>query len=164
MHTNHQSTARKRLARVVRGAALTVFLASLAACGSTATTPATPDSNPTVAPATGDQVAATSEWKVEVPASIKAGQVNFKITNTGAVEHELLVFKADKGIADYPVDADGKIKEEDPSIVKVSDGDNIAAGASQTRTIDLTKPGRYLFVCNLPTHFKQGMSKIVTVS
>jgi uncharacterized cupredoxin-like copper-binding protein len=147
-----------------RGAAMTAVIVGLAACGSTATTPAAPASNPTVAPATGDQTATTTEWKVDVPASIKAGQVNFKITNGGNVEHELLVFKAEKSAADYPVDEAGHINEEDPSITKISDGDNIIAGASQDRTIDLSKPGRYLFVCNLPTHFKQGMSKIVTVT
>ena len=152
-----------RLARPVRSVALTMFVAGLSACGTTAT-PGAPASNAAAAPASGDQTATTSEWKVDVPSSIKAGQVNFKIVNGGTVEHELLVFKAEKGIADYPVDETGNINEEDVSIAKVSDGDNIAAGATQTRTIDLTKPGRYLFVCNLPAHFKQGMSKIVTVS
>ena len=99
-----------------------------------------------------------------VPTSIKAGQVNFKIVNSGAVEHELLVFKADKDIAAYPTDDAGAIKEEDPTITKVSDGANITGGASQQRTVDLSKTGRYLFVCNLPSHFKQGMATIVTVS
>jgi len=152
------------LGRVARGIALSAFALGLAACGSTAATPPAASGSPVTAPVSGDQVATTTEWKVDVPASIKAGQVNFKITNSGSVEHELLVFKADKGIADYPVDAAGHINEEDPSITKVSDGDNIAAGASQDRSVDLSKPGRYLFVCNLPTHFRQGMSKIVTVS
>ncbi|MDQ6747711.1 MAG: plastocyanin/azurin family copper-binding protein [Candidatus Dormibacteraeota bacterium] len=146
---------------MARSVAVTVLAAGLGACGSIA---ATPSNNPGAAPVSGDQVATTTEWKIDVPASIKAGQVNFKITNSGSVEHELLVFKAEKGIADYPVDEAGKIKEEDASIIKVSDGDNIAAGASQDRTIDLSKPGRYLFVCNLPAHFKQGMARIVTVS
>ena len=158
-----QTPVRRHLARLVRGGAVAAFVGGLAACGSTAATPASP--NPaTAVPATGDQTITTSEWKVEVPASIRAGQVSFKITNSGSIEHELLVFKADKTIAQYPVDSAGHINEEDTSIVKVSDGDNIAVGATQTRTIDLSQPGRYLFVCNLPSHFGQGMSKIVTVS
>jgi uncharacterized cupredoxin-like copper-binding protein len=33
---------------------------------------------------------------------------------------------------------------------------------TQARTIDLT-PGKYLFVCNIPGHFKQGMYTVVTV-
>ncbi len=45
----------------------------------------------------------------------------------------------------------------------MSDGDNILPGKSQDRKIDLSKPGTYLFVCNIPGHFKQGMYTYVTV-
>jgi uncharacterized cupredoxin-like copper-binding protein len=44
----------------------------------------------------------------------------------------------------------------------VSDGDNIDPGGTQTRSVDL-KPGKDLFVCNIPGHFKQGMYEVVTV-
>jgi uncharacterized cupredoxin-like copper-binding protein len=30
--------------------------------------------------------------------------------------------------------------------------------------VDLSKPGKYLLVCNLPAHFKQRMFAVVTVS
>lgn len=53
--------------------------------------------------------------------------------------------------------------EEAPGVNKISDGDNIAPGATQTRSIDLSQPGTYLFVCNLPGHFKAGMSQVITV-
>ncbi|HEY8739770.1 MAG TPA: plastocyanin/azurin family copper-binding protein [Candidatus Dormibacteraeota bacterium] len=105
-----------------------------------------------------------TEWKVDAPASLKAGQVAVKISNGGQVEHELLVFKSDLEPARYPLDSDGNIKEDGAGITKVSDGDNIAAGGSQLRTLDLTKPGRYLFICNIPSHFKQGMVQVVTVT
>jgi hypothetical protein len=72
-----------------------------------------------------------SEWKIEVPTSIKAGQVNFKIVNGGSVEHALLVFKSDKDIAAYPTDDTGAIKEDEASITKTSDGANIPVGTSQ---------------------------------
>ena len=78
--------------------------------------------------------------------------------NGGPVEHELLVFKSDLDPAQYPADSDGNIKEDGAGITKVSDGDNIAVGGSQTRTVDLTQPGKYLFVCNIPSHYKQGMA------
>jgi uncharacterized cupredoxin-like copper-binding protein len=157
---NPRASASRRLTLILGGVAL---VAGLAACGSTtASTPAA--SSPSSAPVSGDQTATLSEWKIAVPTSIKAGQVNFKIANGGAIEHELLVFKADKDIAAYPTDDAGDIKEDDASIAKVSDGANIPSAASQQRTVDLSKPGRYLFVCNLPSHFKQGMATIVTVS
>ena len=34
---------------------------------------------------------------------------------------------------------------------------------TQTRMIDLTQPGSYLFVCNLPGHVQAGMYSVVTV-
>src|SRR3981081_1657405 len=147
---------RVALASVVLGGVL-----SLAGCGST-TTATSPDSTPKDHQ-TGAPNVSLTEWKLGVPATFSAGSKSFNITNTGSVQHELLVFKADLSASQYPVDADGKILEEDPTITKISDGDNLDPGKSQSRAIDLTKPGKYLFVCNLPTHFKQGMYLEVTV-
>ena len=48
-------------------------------------------------------------------------------------------------------------------VTLVSDGDNIEPAGSQARSIDLA-PGKYLFVCNIPGHFKQGMFTVVTVA
>ena len=93
-----------------------------------------------------------------------AGQVNFSITNIGTIQHELLVFKSDLAPSAYPVDKNGHIIEDDPGITLVSDGDNIDPGKTQTRTVDLTQPGTYLFVCNIPGHFKAGMFSVVTVA
>ena len=46
----------------------------------------------------------------------------------------------------------------------MSDGENIDSGGSQSRTVDLSTPGTYLFVCNIPGHFHQGMYSVVTVT
>jgi uncharacterized cupredoxin-like copper-binding protein len=72
------------------------------------------------------------------------------------------VFRSDLAPSAYPLDH-GDINEEGPGISKISDGDNIDPGKSQTRTVDLSTPGTYLFVCNLPGHFGHGMFKVVTV-
>jgi uncharacterized cupredoxin-like copper-binding protein len=93
-----------------------------------------------------------------------AGQRNFAITNIGTIQHELLVFKSDLAPSTYPVDGKGNIIEDGPGITLVSDGDNIDPGKTQTRTVDLTQPGTYLFVCNIPGHFKAGMFSVVTVT
>jgi uncharacterized cupredoxin-like copper-binding protein len=108
--------------------------------------------------------AALSEWHVAVPTPIKAGTVNLEAANFGTIQHELLVFKSDLTPSDYPVDKTGNIIEDGPGITLVSDGDNIDPGRTQTRTVDLTKPGSYLFVCNIPGHFKAGMFSEVTVT
>ena len=104
-----------------------------------------------------------SEWKVAVATTITQGASTFTISNIGTIPHELLVFKSDLEPSAYPVDAAGDIEEEGAGVALLSDGDNIEPGASQVRAIDLT-PGTYLFVCNIPGHFKAGMFTVVSVT
>jgi len=63
----------------------------------------------------------------------------------------------------YPVDAKGDIKEEGAGVDLLSDGENIDPSGSQVRAVDLA-PGTYLFVCNIPGHFKNGMFSVLTVT
>jgi uncharacterized cupredoxin-like copper-binding protein len=115
-------------------------------------------------PAAAAQTIDLSEWKVVVADTMKAGQADFTITNSGTVPHELLVFKSDLAPSAYPSDGAGTIDEEGGGVSLISDGDNIDPGGTQSRTVDLTTPGSYLFVCNIPGHFKQGMFTVVTVT
>ena len=95
--------------------------------------------------------------------AIAAGSVTLQITNTGKVAHERLVFRTDLAPAALPL-KDGNLDEEAVSgLTKVSDGENLEPGATEDRTVDLTQAGAYLFVCNLPGHFKAGMYAIITV-
>jgi uncharacterized cupredoxin-like copper-binding protein len=94
--------------------------------------------------------------------TIPSGKYNVTITNAGKVAHELLVFHTDIAPADLQVEADDKVAEDAPGF-KTSDGDNLDPAASQARVIDLSQPGTYLFVCNLPGHFMAGMHSTVTV-
>lgn len=108
--------------------------------------------------------AALSEWNVAAPGTIQAGTVVLEAANFGTIQHELLVFKSDLAPSAYPLDKDGNIIEDGPGINLISDGDNLDPGTTQTRTVDLTQPGSYLFVCNIPGHFKAGMYSQVTVT
>jgi uncharacterized cupredoxin-like copper-binding protein len=108
--------------------------------------------------------AALSEWRVAVPGTIKAGSVVMETGNFGTIQHELLVFKSDLPASGFPLDANGNIIEDGPGINLVSDGDNLDPGTTQTRTVDLTQPGAYVFLCNIPGHFKAGMYAPVTVT
>jgi len=108
--------------------------------------------------------AALSEWHVAVPSTIKAGTVNFEAANFGTIQPSHLVFKSDLAPSAFPVDKNGDIIEDGPRITLLSDGDNIDPGKTQARTVDLTQPGSYLFVCNIPGHFKAGMFSEVTVT
>jgi len=121
----------------------------------------------TVTPPTEQQAyipASLNEWHVAVPNSIRAGSVVLEAANFGTIQHELLVFKSDLPPTGFPLDPDGNIIEDGPGINLVSDGDNLDPGTTQSRTVDLTQPGAYLFVCNIPGHFKAGMYSPVTVT
>lgn len=151
-----------------------VIAATAAACGGSGSTPSSQPSGPPAASPSasaaevsaspvGAQPIGLSEWKVVVASSIKSGTLDFTITNNGAAPHELLIFKSDLEPAAYPTDAAGDIVEEGAGVTLVSDGENIDPAGSQARTVDLA-PGKYVFVCNIPGHFKQGMFTVVTVT
>jgi uncharacterized cupredoxin-like copper-binding protein len=132
---------------------------------------ATPTASPVAAasaPATPiaiavDPTISLYEWKVIAPTTLKAGKTSFTISNFGTVPHELLIFKSPLAADKYPTDAKGNIKEKGAGVDVLSDGENIDPAGSQVRTVDLT-PGTYLFVCNIPGHFKSGMFSVVTVT
>jgi uncharacterized cupredoxin-like copper-binding protein len=97
--------------------------------------------------------------------TIPPGVKTLAITNSGSTQHELLVFHSDLDPSAYPIDAaTGDINEDGAGISKISDGDNLDPGSSTTRAIDLSQPGTYSFVCNLPGHFRQGMVKELVVA
>jgi hypothetical protein len=133
-----------------------------AATTAPAASPVASTAEVSASPATGATVNLT-EWKVTVAGTIKSGKTDLTISNTGVAPHELLVFKSALDPSAYPTDAAGDIKEKGAGVTLVSDGDNIDPAGTQTRSIDLA-PGKYLFVCNIPGHFKQGMFAVVTVA
>ena len=124
---------------------------------SVTTAPAATHAAAAIAPAVS-----LSEWKVTVAGTIKAGKTTLAITNAGAIQHELLIFKSALAPSAYPKDAAGDIIEDGAGVKLVSDGVNIDPAGTQARTIDLA-PGTYLFVCNIPGHFAAGMYTVVTV-
>jgi hypothetical protein len=108
--------------------------------------------------------AVLSDFNVGLSAkTFSPGQQAVTISNAGTVPHEMLVFRTNLDTSAYPVDAAGNIIEDGPGITLVSDGENIDPGGTQDRVIDLTIPGKYVFLCNLPGHFKAGMFTQVTV-
>ncbi len=107
--------------------------------------------------------ATLSEFKIDTPTVVKPGAYSYVFFNGGTMQHELLVFHPSLPRDHLAIDADGNLAEDAPGMNKISDGDNINPAETQTRTVDLTTPGTYLFVCNLPGHYKNGMFTWVTV-
>jgi len=135
---------------------------SASAPSSPSAPPSPMGTSPSASPSGGES-ASLSEWEVITAGAHKAGKTTFTISNHGALPHELLVFKSPRDPAAYPTDAAGIIIEKGAGVDLVSDGDNIDPGGSQVREIDLV-PGKYLFVCNIPGHFRQGMYSLVIVT
>jgi iron uptake system component EfeO len=111
------------------------------------------------------------EWAV-VPdtASAPAGEVTFEIENTGEETHEFVVIRTDLAVTDLPTADDGSVDEEGAGLEVIDEVEDLAAGASETLTVDL-EAGQYALICNIveeegememempqgPSHFQNGM-------
>ena len=150
-------------------AVLTVSLLALAACSSPA------GSNTSSAPSTGDgqtiKVTLT-EWAVVMDkTSAPAGSLTFEVTNAGTqFKHEFVVIKTDLDPADLPADATGKVDEAGAGIEFIGEVEELAIGASDTGSFDLTA-GKYVLICNIveagaghESHYTEGMRVAFTVS
>jgi uncharacterized cupredoxin-like copper-binding protein len=134
-----------------------------AGCGSGAASPsaapaqsaaASTSVGPAQSVAAGSVATELSEWKV-VPASPTgdAGPVTFAVTNKGTQVHEFVVVKTDMKADALPV-ADHKIDES--ALTPVDEIEDIAVGASPTLDVNL-EAGHYVLLCNIETHYEQGM-------
>jgi len=95
------------------------------------------------------------------PTSVPTGSVQINVTNHGANAHEFVVIQTDnppnallyddtvmKAVEDAPGQQDvGEVGGELPFILP---------GQSDSGSFDLA-PGRYVFLCNIPGHYKAGM-------
>jgi len=143
-------------------------LLALAACSSPAwSTSSAPSSG------AGDTVKVTlTEWAVVLDKdTASAGNVTFEVTNAGTqFKHEFVVIKTDLAPADLPADATGKVDEAGAGIAFIGEVEELAIGASQTASFDLTA-GKYVLICNIveaagdhQSHYNEGMRVAFTVS
>ena len=99
------------------------------------------------------------------PTSVKAGKITFTLTNTGTIEHEMVVLPLPAGTAydKLPVETTGPDADkvsEDGSLGEVPE---LAAGATASVTIDMPA-GSYVLVCNIAKHYAMGMEAPFTVT
>ena len=98
------------------------------------------------------------------PTSKDAGSVEMSVLNTGPSTHEFVVFKTDLAPDALPTNADGSVVEEDAKGVDlIGEIEDIAANSVQSKSMQL-ESGKYVFICNLPGHYKLGMYEGFTVS
>jgi uncharacterized cupredoxin-like copper-binding protein len=111
-------------------------------------------------PAGSQVVAEMGDYKITVNVpSVKAGSVRIGVRNLGNMEHSFQVLKTDLPPDKLPTDgATAKAKEDG----KVGEIPSIPAGKSAALTLDLT-PGKYVFICNIASHYQLGMHAGFTV-
>lgn len=141
----------------------------LAGCGSdsdtssstaagTTTQPAAAVKSAAVAAHAGKITVGATEYAFDPPAiTAHAGKLAITLDNKGQVPHELVVLKTDEA-ADALKVSGGRVSE-DTSVGEISETDG---GATKTKTIDL-KAGKYVYVCNIPGHYGDGMRGTLTV-
>ena len=86
-----------------------------------------------------------------------AGRVKVTLVNKGSAVHELVVLKTAQAPGALKVSRD-RVSEAD-AVGEVSE---TPAGATKSATLNLTA-GRYVFVCNIPGHYQDGMRGTLTV-
>jgi uncharacterized cupredoxin-like copper-binding protein len=110
-------------------------------------------------------VAATvKEFAVSLdPATGKAGEVHFAITNQGTIEHEFVVFKSDLEPAALPLKPEGIVDEAGAGVTHIAEQEHVMPGTTAQFVVTLDA-GKYVLLCNLPGHYKGGMRARFTVA
>src|SRR6202011_3392043 len=102
-----------------------------------------------------------------------AGDVTFIATNTGTIDHELIVLKTDTPFDQLPIVdggdppapvATGADKVDEGTKAGETGDPNLKPGESRSFTIKGMAPGSYALVCNLAKHYGLGMRAPFTVS
>lgn len=104
------------------------------------------------------------------PVTVPHGTVTFRVTNAGAVNHEMVILPlgASQVVGTRPFDGDAKVDEAGSlGEASKSDGDGagegIVPGSSGRVTVTLA-PGQYELVCNIMGHYVSGMYGKLTVT
>ena len=102
-------------------------------------------------------------FKIDMPATIKAGQVTFHVSNDDTSDtHEFVIFKTDLAPGKLPLDDNGNVDETASSLTHIDEIPDLAPGDVKDLTVTLD-PGNYVAICNLPGHYQAGMFTGFTV-
>ena len=98
-------------------------------------------------------------------ASATAGVVAVHVSGKGPSEHELVAFKTDLAPDALPIDpATSKMDENNPGVQHFSpEAEKIGPGGEKSINLNLPA-GKYVFICNVPGHYKLGMHAAFTVN
>ena len=102
-------------------------------------------------------------YSIQMPATIKAGQVTFHVTNASTSDtHSFIIFKTDLAPGNLPLDSSNNIDETAQGLTRIDGIAELNPGDVQDLTVTL-QPGNYVAVCDLPGHYQAGMFTGFTV-
>ena len=102
-------------------------------------------------------------FKIDVPSTIKSGQVTFHVTNEDTTDtHEFVIFKTDLAPGQLPLDSSNNVDESAQGLTHIGEIPEMAPGDVKDLTVTLD-PGNYVAICNLPGHYQAGMFAGFTV-
>jgi uncharacterized cupredoxin-like copper-binding protein len=145
-------------------AAVAVLVLAIAGCGSSGTPKSSSSPADSATPAATSLSVTQKEFALGVSAgTVRSGSVPITVTNNGTIEHEFVAFKTELAETDLPLVADGsRIDEKGSGITHLDpEAEDVKPNTSKSITI-VFAPGRYVLVCNLPAHYKQGMHVVLT--
>ena len=96
------------------------------------------------------------------PATVSSGKVTIKVTNSGAIKHELVILQTDSAPNALPKSAKKDEADEEKAGTTAGEFGALAAGASNSADFDLA-PGHYVMICNITGHYSKGMAAEFTV-
>ena len=102
-------------------------------------------------------------FTIDMPATIKSGQITFHVTNSDSSDtHEFIIFKTDLAAGELPLDSSNNVDETAQGLTKIDEIPDMAPGDVKDLTVTLD-PGNYVAICNLPGHYQAGMYAGFTV-
>lgn len=104
-----------------------------------------------------------SDFKVETESSAPAGELTFDVENTAEQTHEFVIFQTDLAPDALPTNDDGDVDEAGEGVTLIDEIEDITGGSSQSLTVTLDAAS-YVFICNLPGHYRQGMHAAFTAT
>jgi uncharacterized cupredoxin-like copper-binding protein len=139
---------------------LTILTAAVALLGAVACSSSSSSSSGSGSD-TGGVSATVKDFSIDLASSsAPAGSVTFNISNEGPSAHEFVILKTDDAPDALPV-KDNEVEEDKVDLI--DEAEDIAPSTTATLTTDL-EAGSYVIICNLPTHYEQGMHAALTVS
>ena len=93
--------------------------------------------------------------------SVEAGTIRFVATNEGEIEHEFEVVRTDEAPDGLPITDEDKA-DVDAVGEELGEIEPFAGGETEEMTLEL-EPGKLVFICNLPGHYKGGQRVGFTV-